>query len=103
MIVSYRQRPEGKGKKLVRPYTRHLAICGAANVIGGQPLRTWPGTPAPAAAGSGFLQVCYSGDKARKQSYDGNQADPSQLCRVEIDQSRGCAAAAGISVLGSRF
>lgn len=103
MIVSYRQRPEGKGKKLVRPYTRHLAICGAANVIGGQPLRTWPGTPAPAAAGSGFLQVCYSGDKVRTAEDDGNQADPSQLCRVEIDQSRGCAAAAGISVLGSRF
>lgn len=100
MIVSYRQRPEGKGKKLVRPYTRHLAICGAANVIGGQPLCTWPGTPAAAAAGSGFLQVCYSGDKVRSAEDDGNQADPSQLSRMEIDQSRGCAAAAG---LASRF
>ena len=65
MIVSYRQGPERKGRKLVRPYTRHLAICGAANVIGGQPLKTWPGIPVPAAAISGFLQVCYSGEKVR--------------------------------------
>lgn len=64
----------------MRPYTRHLAICGAANVIGDQPLRTWPGIPVVAAAVSGFLQVCCSGDKLRTAW---NQDHPSQFFRVE--------------------
>jgi hypothetical protein len=47
----------------VRPYTRHQAICGAPNVIGGQPLQTWPGIPAAPGAIRGFLQFGRSGEK----------------------------------------
>lgn len=51
----------------MRPYTRHLAICGAANVIAGQPLQTWPGIPAASAAMSGFLHVSRIGENSENR------------------------------------
>jgi hypothetical protein len=64
MIVSYRQRPEGKGKEISEAlytpsgYLRCRECHSEANRCGPS-----PGIPARAAAGSGFLQVCYSGEK----------------------------------------